>query len=546
MTSITASASQTARRWLRLALSPETPRTRRELLVTGLLLTGLGICVYGPHVLHGGLYADDWSLAALYRFPSAGGHVSDFQGIASARPVQAMYLLLTFAVLGSSAPAQLTVALLLGLVASLLFYVVLRTLSVPRLHAVLIAALALLFPGSDATKLWADASAGQLSVSFYCVGLLLTLRAFRRPGPRGLVTHIASAALYALSIMTYETTAPLIAVSALLFTPWPPRRAVLYRTLADIALVAVILEFVTSRTAKVIETGLGPMLTHARIIADQGTLVYSQSLFPFYSVPERRLTLGLAIAACACGCVVLRMLPRDSHDREVLRRSLGLLATGLCVTAAGWAMLLPASEAYSPAGGGDSTRLNVVAGFGIVLSIFGLTLTCGVLAFRGLARSRTLGSLAGCAGALLIAAGYTYRVADDIDRWDAAAAIRSQVLATVRESLPHLPRGAYLYVTGFVEEPYANIGSFVFPWDLRGAVQVTYDDPSLIAQPVTAPASLRCGARVLSALAGASDTATVTVPYGTPVYLVSYDPRYVRVVTTRRDCLAVGGIAAPI
>jgi hypothetical protein len=182
--------------------------TGREVAVAGALLCLLGISVYLGEVIHGGLYADDWSLGALYRFPSPSGHLSDFLAAAPARPVQAVYLLATFAVLGMSAPAQLSAALMLALLASLLFYAVLRSLGVIRLHAWLIAALALLVPASDATRLWADASPALLSVCLYCSGLLLALRAFRGAGPgRRLPTHAASLILYALSITTYETTA---------------------------------------------------------------------------------------------------------------------------------------------------------------------------------------------------------------------------------------------------------------------------------------------------------------------------------------------------
>jgi hypothetical protein len=543
VSALTAAPALTRRQLQRFSLIGDAPLRTGEVLVAGSLLCVVGAGVFAAHVIHGGLYADDWALGSLYMFPTHGGALSSFLHLAPARPVQAVYLFLTFALLGTNAATQLSVALALGVLASTMFYLVLRTLGVVRLHAWLISALALLFPASDATKLWADASPGMLSVSFYCAGLLLALRAFRRSQRRPLLTHAASLAFYALSIMTYETTAPLIAVSAPLFCRSAPRREVIRRTLADAILVALILRFVTSRTGKTVDSSLGPMLKHGKAIFDQGSTVFSQSLFPFYSVPDRRMTLLIVLVVVLSGIALFRMLGREDRDRELLGHAMAMIAAGVCVAIAGWAILIPANIGYSPMAGGDGTRINDVAAFGIVLCVFGLLLALAVLVFRGLARSRTLAAVAASVGALVVGAGYTYRVAGDIGRWDSAATIRSQVLSVVHRSLPRLTRSAAVFVTGFTEEPYENIGSFDFPWDLKGAVQVTYADPSLLADPVLTPAVIRCGPTTLTALVGVAETPIRAVPYGPAVYLVSYRPRYLRVVTSRRACLALGGTA---
>jgi hypothetical protein len=96
-------------------------------------------------------------------------------------------------------------------------------------------------------------------------------------------------------------------------------------------------------------------------------------------------------------------------------------------------------------------------------------------------------------------------------------------------------------VTGCNEERYQNIGSFAFPWDLSAAVQVTYDDPALTAAPVLTPAALRCGRSHLTVLLAVAQVPSQPIPCGAPVYLVSYRPRYVRLVTSRRACLSLGG-----
>jgi hypothetical protein len=509
--------------------------------LAGALLGLLAAGVFGVHVIHGGLYADDWSLGSLYRFAGHGGALSAFLNVEPSRPVRAIYLMLTFAVLGTSAPAQLVLALALGVLASILFYAVLRALGVARVHAWLLAALALLFPLSDATKLWADASPGMLSVSFYCVGLLLAIRAFRGSSRRPVLVHLASLAAYALAILTYETTAPLVAVSAPLFLRWAPRRQLIRRTVADVVLVALLLRFIASQTHKDLHASLGAMLAHAKAIFEQGLTVFSQSLFPFSSAPDRRLTLVIALLVIASGVAVFRLLDRSGRDHELLGQALAVTGSGACVAVAGWAILVPATLNYSPAAGGDGTRINDVAGFGVVLCVFGLLLTGAVLVFLGVMRSRTSAMVAASVAASAIGAGYVYRVAQDIDRWDRAQTIRTDVLAAVHRSLPRPPHAATVLVTGYNEEPYQNIGSFDFPWDLRAAVQVTYDDPALTASPVLTTAALRCGRSHLTVLRAVAQVPSEPIPYGAPVYMVSYRPRYVRLVASRRACLSLGG-----
>ncbi len=532
------------RRLERFALIEDAPVTRRELPIAGLLLVVVTACVYSAIVIHGGLYADDWALGALWRFPVL-GHFTDFENVQAGRPVLGAYWFLNFTIIGLHAPVQHIVGLILGLLASILFYAVLRTLGVMRLLAWLLAALALLFPMSDATKLWINVSPGMLSVAFCCSGLLLMIHAFRASGRQALLLHAASICFYALSIMTYETAALVIAISApLLMGHQAPRRTLVWRSTVDVIVVAAILGFVTSGTGKVIHSGLGSMFTHGKAIASQGLLVFSQSLFPFYSVAEKRATLVVSLAIVGAGAWVYRALPSTSPDRALLGHALVLTFVGFYVAVAGWAILLPADMAYVPAAGGDATRINGAAAFGNVMIVVGLLLTCGVIVFRGFRGSVKLAGVSAAAVTVMIGLGYAYRVHEDVGKWDTANTIRTQLLAAVHKSLPKLQRGSHLYVTGYTEEPYHYIGSFYFPWDLTAAVQLTYDDGSLTAYPIETVADLHCGPTELTPWVGPPQIAQPPALYGPSVYFISDQPRLVKVIANRRDCLADGGTAS--
>jgi hypothetical protein len=340
--------------------------------------------------------------------------------------------------------------------------------------------------------------------------------------------------------MTYELTAPIIAISAPLLAHRSPRRAVAIRTLADVGLVVLILRFVTASTAKSPDLTVSALWTHARAIVNQGWLVFSESLFPFYSVPERRLVAAVTVLVLAAGAFLWRSLP-EGRDRRMLRHGLAMTGAGCVVAIGGWLVLLPANIAYSPAVTGDGTRVNAVAGFGIVLAIFGLLVVCGVIVSRGLAHSHARAVAIACCLAALIGAGYLHRVGGDVAAWDRAQSIRETVMADLHREVPKLRPGAHLYVTGFNEQPAPNVGSFDFSWDLNAAVQLAYGDRSVSAEPIASAADLHCRPAAMTADAGAGLAPVAPVSYGNDLYLVSVSPDSRRVLGDRADCVRAGG-----
>jgi hypothetical protein len=312
-----------------------------------------------------------------------------------------------------------------------------------------------------------------------------------------------------------------------------------------LVLTLLILKLVTAQTAKPVALSFGPMWTHAKAIVNQGILVFGESLFPFYSVPEHRLVLAVGLVIVGAGVAVLRLLPAGDRDRELLRHALALTGMGLAVTILGWVILLPSNLVYSPNAGGDGSRVNGTAGFGLVICVFGLLLTCAVLIFRGLTSSpRRTASVVAAAATLIVGAGYAVRITQDVHKWDATQATRSQVLTAIRQAVPHPARGSFIFATGFAEEPYPNIGTFDFPWDLNGAVQIVYDDSSLTGQPLVTAGDLHCGAQQLTPLVAVTQSPIAPVRYAPSVYLINTQSHAVHVITSRNACVAAGGTAS--
>src|SRR4051812_21841981 len=219
-------------------LDRDQPRLAEVAVASGLLLI-LGVLVFLPHLRHGGFYYDDWANGALARYPGNGNSFGDaltaYWNLTSYRPVLVLYVPLTHIVFGTHMHVHLLWSVGLGVLESASLYLLLRSLGMERLHSWLIAALVLVFPTTDSTRLWATASMTSLAISLYLLGAVLAVRALRNPPRRLWPVHLASVALYVLSVATYEATAGLVVFSFLLYRCVTSWRLALRRTAVDVA-----------------------------------------------------------------------------------------------------------------------------------------------------------------------------------------------------------------------------------------------------------------------------------------------------------------------
>src|SRR5918994_1097860 len=223
-----------------------------EMVVCFLVLLGAGVLAFGSHVLHGGFISDDWSIASTYRNRGYGGLVLELaRTVAPGRPVLDLLQPLPHAVFGLHFGFHLGLALLLGVAASLCFYLLLRTLSFEPLHAAVIALLALVFPWSDSIRLWPTLSISNVAICLYLLGTVVALRGLDAGPRRALRAHAPAAVLYLLSLLTYEVVGCAILLSGLLYRTRAGWRRVFPRWLTDAALVLVMLGVDAILTARV-------------------------------------------------------------------------------------------------------------------------------------------------------------------------------------------------------------------------------------------------------------------------------------------------------
>jgi hypothetical protein len=458
-----------------------------EVLVAGVFLACVGVIVYGPHVLHGGFYSDDWGNAAGYKFahpPRYWNNVVGFEHELGGRPVLALLLPLPHALFGVHPGPQIGLALALGVATSLCFYVLLRSLSIAPLEAGAIGVLVLLFPWADSIRLWPTASLNTLAVCFFLLGLVLALRGLAHGGRRSLAMHAGAVVLYLLSVLTYEVAAGAILLSGFLYLGRAPRRTALRLWAVDVVLVLVALTYSLATTTGARHVGsLSQRVSDVPTFVRQSVSLLGRALVPLGSpgVAVKATALLLASAVIAAALFRLRRAPDP-------RLWFWTIAIGVAAVGIGAAYFILLGSYLHPLDQGTANRGNLFAALGFGALVYAL-IAAGA---RWLVGRAELAAALSLAVAALVAAGYGARVRDDEAHWRQASDLQRQALDVVDRQLPRLPRHSGLLTFGYPANAAPGVPVFSESWDLVGAVQIEADDPTLRAYPVYEGVAVRC------------------------------------------------------
>lgn len=484
------------REWLVILLD-RSPCTPLEGALAGLAFVALAFAVYGLHIAHGGFILDDWAYAAEYDlfgrelglFGFADRLLNEPAALMSAggRPLGALYFSGAYTVFGTNMALHLTwIVLLAGMLSALLF-IVLRGLRVERLHAGVIAALVLVFPASDSTRLWPAAATGLVAISLYLGGLALALAGVRSEGRRAVLLHACAATLYVLSLLQYEIAAGGILLTGLLYrlaaSSWRPA---LRRWAVDVAVLAAVLIYLRSTTTRGVASP-GDQLDRLRLLQNQARTLLGQ-----VGVQDGPTILPVAVVALVLvvGFTVARRLRYDDAIRQPLRRWLGAAVGGGIAIGAGYSIFAGAEDSfYTPLREGIGNRTNGAAMIGYAVLLYAVIVLVGLLVARALVRLRAVRTAAGPAiavallGAGLLGGLWIREVNDDRRAWNAAYAIDEQTVTAFRETVPHPPPGSTLYSFGLPGETSKLVLAFTADWDLTGAVRWIYRDGTLRGVP---------------------------------------------------------------
>ena len=497
------------RRALKGAISAARPAAYAPTVVLGLVVLG-GLAVFAGHILHGGFYYDDWGVLSVVRFPSVhGGALHGLWTLYGRRPGQVAWYAALDGTLGFHAHLQLALAALLMIVEAVCLFMLLGRLGMRRPAAGAIAALVLLFPFSDSLWLWSILTTNTLTTALYLIGVMLALRALHDSGWRRTALHAGSLALYLLGIFTYgESFAVLGCMVGLLYVRSVGFKRARLRWAVDV--IAIVGSLIVTRTIlpKDIVTPYPRLSPHhmwlqAGDIVSGGAKVIASAVEPFGG-PAALLVL-LALAA------LLLARARD-------RRWLAVAGAGLLVAVAAWAVYVPADYIYSPASPGTGNRVNGLAAIGIAIFLYATAML--------IVRRTWLALLI----AAVLAGGYMHRIAADARTWNRAAQEEAQILTTIKQSVPHPPRGASFFVADWPHSAAPGVPVYGEPYYLSSALKWAFADRTLSGAQLDSSTRLSCGARHVTAS---------HLPYASPLvaaygraYLV--DVRADRVIDLKR------------
>jgi hypothetical protein len=523
--------------------------SRRQFwLVAGLLLLAAA-AVYGPHVVQGGFTVDDYGHAVGVKHSRA-GILHDYWLVTSHRPGLVLYIPLTHIILGPHPSLHLALAAILAVLVSLTLFALLCRLTVGWVHAALIAVLVLLFPWSDSAKFWAVAGHISLAVLLGIGGLLVALRGLdaRAAGrPRaGLWLHAGAVTLYAASVLTYEIAGGVLLLAGALYATRAPWAVAWRRWIVDLAVVVPCLAWTALRSDRV-RPSVTEMIDHAGAIADSGLTVLALATVPFGvsrhdailagGHPERDVILWALAAVAIAAMLVYRLLPIGDDARLELRRWLVVAGAGLAVVVAAWALYIPADQYYNPGAEGVGNRVNVMAGVGVVLIVYAVLALVATLVFRGLPRWPRLATVSCVVFATVLAGSYARDERDEQQAWARAATAADKVISTVTASIPAAPAGTTIYTFGHAGNERGGVSIFGASWDLKGAVQLKYDDPTLSAYPVLEGTTMSCSDLRLGPVGGGWSPDIHGALYGR-AYFVNIRTGLAARIDTQAECAA--------
>jgi hypothetical protein len=295
-----------------------------EIALAGAALVGLGFLILTPHVQHGGFYADDWANAAAFHFEGWWRmSLYEWRHTIPARPILALLHPLPYALFGLDPTYHLAAAVVLAALTSLSFFAFLRVLGIEFPHALAMALLTLVFPWAGAAHLWPTGAMNNVAVITYFLGSIAALRGLalghaRRRG--AIMLHLFAAALYLVSILTYEVAAAAILLSGLLYRTRVSWRALRARWALDALIVLVPLAISLRATSRVRHVGsLNERVRDLPHFVGQGLSLFASIFVPrdlssSWASPQSQRSLRLPWLdlerlqkpSCGAGCIEVR------------------------------------------------------------------------------------------------------------------------------------------------------------------------------------------------------------------------------------------------
>jgi hypothetical protein len=446
-----------------------------------------------PYVWRVGFYSDDWSTLG----PLVNLSDQSLSGLAEAlydfhykhrmRPTQLALDAVLFKAFGLDPLGYHIVNAVVLASLALLLYLIIRELGAHRAIAVAVAAVYVLLPNYSTDRFWYAAFGYTLTTAFMLGSTYAFLRSTRGRRPwRWAVPALLALAVAGLGMEVVMPLTLLIPVAVWMRSGWFASnglRAQLgtRQTIALLSSPVLLVAAVALLKAAVSEAGARPGVFYVARLAI-GSLAVNFGTFGI-ALPHTiawsfsQLPWSAAVLGGAVGIAVFSYLARIAGMPDGPRVWARVVLAGAVVFGLGIVIFLvtPQILFWST---GIANRIWIAAALGVAPLLVGAS---GWVTARLPIRAKRWAFAAMIS--ILCVSGFVINTAIST-YWVAAWPRQLQVLADLRRALPQLPSGTTVILDGVC--PYIGPAIvFESPWDLQGALQTVYRDPSLRADVAT-------------------------------------------------------------
>lgn len=444
-----------------------------------------------------GFYSDDWSFLGNFTLSKQQNFFGFYQTAVTPntfmRPVQNVYDAFLFTLFGTHPLGYQLVNVGVFSVMILLFYFILRKLQLPRIIAVSIPLLFALLPNYSTDRFWYAAFQVNLSILFFLLSLLAGLQAFAQNTKHMFFWKIVSIASLLISTMSYEVAIPLVAINLLLF--WNPlarisskkKQFAAHHTVFIAINLLTLFYIVIFKAKTTVRLGkfnyptdafhllLSVIHTNFWTLGVHVPAMLSEIATKYLNRPLLLLAICLYVAIFLYLFFVLLQKTNSLPNRAFF---FTLMLIGIVIFFLGYAIFLTNNQVGFSATGIDN-RVAIAATIGIAFLLVGALGILSRLLFRGVYTEWFF-----CLTVALVCTSGFLVINTIAQFWILAYQKGTTVLSDIQTSLPYLPNHTIVILDGVC--PYVGPGIvFESQWDLKGALQVQYHNPTIQADIIT-------------------------------------------------------------
>ena len=495
-------------------------------------LSGMALLLYLPYALKAGWYYDDWSLYSSFQHggSSWGAQFSTCTAsIPGGRKLTCLYHVTEFHLFGGDRLAYHLTAILFLIGMAGLAYVILRRCHLSWEWAALTAALLIIFPASDSTRLWPTGAIGQYVMVLELLGVLLVLSGLGQPRRSyRLLFHLGGSALFVSAMFTYEIVVPLVALNGIVYWAAMRNKAALRRGTLDLLLAAsfvfyrLVVEPVDPESGFAVHRTVSEEMHRAWVLVSSAWGTWSEVFFT-------GRTIGAVMVIGVLTATALLWLKEPAMRRNLLPW-LALIAGCLLLAGAATFVFFSANDLYVPQVSSAFNRVTLPAAIpyvGIFIGFVGLL-------YELVRRLVPLRHVAAVATSLLLlgSAVHQLRISTDHKRaWEASWKEQEIALDGYARSVRGLPNGSRIIGTGApIWEP-GYVPIFAATWDLGSAISYTTSFQPSQATPLMS--TMTCGRR------GVTQDQILLMPYRIPeqpLYFINSTRGSASLVRSQIDC----------